>query len=165
MTLPQDEVHPAIKRVIDAGAAFGVAVVPQRYPEGTRTATEAATAVGVDVAQIVKSLVFIVAGVPTLALMSGVNRLDPTRLSVAAGGGKVTRADADRVRESTGFSIGGVAPFGSHEPLPVFIDRDLLVHDVVFAAAGAPDVVFPISPGDLVAASGAMPWDLAEAAQ
>jgi len=141
---------------------LGVLIEPRQYPSGTRTATEAAAAAGVDVSQIVKSLVFLVDGLPTLALMSGVNQMDPARLSAASGGGTVTRADADRVRASTGFSIGGVAPFGSTGPLPVFMDRTLLTHDVVFAAAGVPDSVFPISPADLVKASGAMPWDLAE---
>jgi len=148
-------------RVIDHGARAGVDVVPLTFPAGTRTASEAAAALKTDIAQIVKSLVFIVAGNPTLALVSGINQLDETQLSAAAGGGTVVRADADAVRSATGFSIGGVAPFGSTQPLPVFLDKSLLAHDVVYAAAGRPDTVFAISPADLVTASGAMPWDIA----
>ena len=157
-----DHFPPAVRRVIEHGTSAGVDIVPLTFPAGTRTASEAAAALDTDIAQIVKSLVFIVAGVPTLALVSGINQLNEAQLSVAAGGGKVVRADADTVRDATGFSIGGVAPFGSTQPLPVFIDRDLLTHDVVYAAAGRPDTVFAISPGDLVAASGAMPWDIAQ---
>ncbi len=156
-------VHPATQRVVEHAARCGVAISPQRYPEGTRTANDAADAVGADISQIVKSLVFLVDGLPMLALVSGVNQLDPTKLAKAAGGGTVTRADAERVRAATGFAIGGVAPFGSREPLPVFIDRTLLQHDVVYAAGGTPEVVFGISPKNLVKASGAISWDLAAA--
>lgn len=157
-----DDLSPTVRRVVEHGERAGIQIVPLTFPAGTRTASDAASALDADIAQIVKSLVFIVAGVPTLALVSGVNQLDTSRLSLAAGGGKVNRADADTVRDATGFSIGGVAPFGSTQPLPVFIDRDLLGHDVVYAAAGRPDTVFAISPSDLITASGAMPWDLAQ---
>lgn len=153
--------HPATARVVAYAARRGVRIEPVRYPEGTRTASDAAAAVDADIAQIVKSLVFLVDGLATMALVSGVNQLDTARLAAAAGGGTVTRADADRVRSTTGFAIGGVAPFATTDSMAVYLDRTLLDHDVVYAAAGTPDVVFAISPADLMAVSGAMPWDLA----
>jgi prolyl-tRNA editing enzyme YbaK/EbsC (Cys-tRNA(Pro) deacylase) len=124
------------------------------YPAGTRTAEDAARAIGCDVAQIVKSLVFTAGGRPVVALVSGSNRLDVQRLEALAGA-PVARADADVARTATGYSIGGVPPFGHATALPVYMDRDLERHDVVWAAAGRPDAVFPISPARLAELSGA----------
>jgi prolyl-tRNA editing enzyme YbaK/EbsC (Cys-tRNA(Pro) deacylase) len=125
-----------------------------------RTAVEAAAAVGAGVGQIVKSLVFLCDDRPVLALVAGDNRLDEARLAALAGG-RITRADAARVREHTGFAIGGVAPLGSLEPLPVFCDADLLRHDYVWASAGAPDAVFRVEPHALAEAAGAQVAELA----
>lgn len=132
----------------------------RRFPAGTRTAEDAARAIGVSVGQIVKSLVFLAGGRPVVALVSGSNRLDPVRLAAVAGG-EVEKADAEVVRRATGYPIGGVPPFGHAEPLPVFMDEDLLGHDVVWAAAGRPDAVFEIRPERLRELSGAQVVPLA----
>jgi prolyl-tRNA editing enzyme YbaK/EbsC (Cys-tRNA(Pro) deacylase) len=146
--------------VIDAGQALGLDVTPSTFPEGTKTAADAAAAIGCDVAQIVKSLIFGVDGEVVLAYMSGVNQLDEEKLAIAAGGLKCQRVDADIVRETTGFPIGGVPPFGHANPLRVFIDPDLLQHDEVWAAAGTWHDVFPLSPADLERVSGGTVADL-----
>lgn len=136
---------------------FGVKV--RRFPEGTRTAVDAARAVGCDVGQIVKSLVFVAGGRPVVALVSGANRLDERRLGAAAGE-PVTKADAAIARAATGYSIGGVPPFGHATEVPVFMDRDLMGYDVVWAAAGRPDSVFEIQPERLRELSNATVVDL-----
>ena len=127
----------------------GLPLEVRRFPAGTRTAEDAARAIGCEVAQIVKSLVFSVSGRPVIALVSGRNRLDPQRLAALAGG-QVGKADAAAVREATGYSIGGVPPFGHAADMPVYVDRDLLGFETVWAAAGTPDSVFPITPKRLV---------------
>jgi Cys-tRNA(Pro) deacylase len=147
-------------RVIEAGRALGLAVVTRRFPEGTKTAQDAANAIGVAVGQIVKSLVFAVDGEIVMAYVSGANQLDEKRLAAAAGGSKCSRVDADAVREATGFPIGGVPPFGLATQLRIFVDPDLLQYDEVWAAAGTWNDVFPIAPDDLVRASGAVVTDL-----
>jgi prolyl-tRNA editing enzyme YbaK/EbsC (Cys-tRNA(Pro) deacylase) len=135
----------------------GIAV--KEFPQGTRTAPDAARAVGCELGQIVKSLVFIAAGRPVVALVSGANRLDERRLAAVAGD-PVSKADAETARAATGYSIGGVPPFGHATAVPVFMDRDLLGYDVVWAAAGRPDSVFEIEPGRLHELSGAQVVDL-----
>jgi prolyl-tRNA editing enzyme YbaK/EbsC (Cys-tRNA(Pro) deacylase) len=137
----------------------GLVIAVRQFPEGTRTATDAARAVGCDVAQIVKSLVFMAGGRPVLALVSGANRLDESRLGEAAGE-PVMKADAETARTATGYAIGGVPPFGHATEVPVFMDRDLLGHATVWAAAGRPDSVFEISPERLQELSGATVLDL-----
>lgn len=129
-----------------SGTGLGVSV--QQFPAGTRTAVDAARAIGCDVGQIVKSLVFVAAGRPVVALVSGANRLDEGKLAAAAGE-PVSKADAERARSATGYSIGGVPPFGHATDVPVFMDRDLLGYPVVWAAAGRPDSVFEIEPARL----------------
>lgn len=129
------------------------------FPEGTRTAAEAARAVGCELGQIVKSLVFVAAGRPTVALVSGTNRLDETKLGGLAGL-PVTKADAETARAATGYAIGGVPPFGHATEVPVFMDADLLRFDVVWAAAGRPDSVFEITPSRLRELSRATVADL-----
>jgi prolyl-tRNA editing enzyme YbaK/EbsC (Cys-tRNA(Pro) deacylase) len=159
-------VHRNTQVVVDAGAALGLTVEPVTHPDGTRTAEDAARAIGCDVAQIVKSLVFdLVHGDevrPVMALVSGANRLDEAKLIAAAGADGTRRADADRVRAVTGFPIGGVAPFGHPEPVRTFVDRDLLQHDEVWAAGGTPQVVFGMPSRALVDLLGAIEADLAE---
>lgn len=119
-------------------------------PESTRTAVEAAAAVGCDVGAIAKSLVFRTAGgLPVLVIASGVNRVDETKVGELLGEG-ITRADPDFVRTSTGFAIGGIPPIGhAVEPI-VFIDEDLLQRDTIWAAAGTPRAVFQLTPTQLV---------------
>lgn len=148
-----DQVHPNLARVVAAAASAGLAIDVRRFPEETRTAAEAARAVGCDVAQIVKSLVFMADGEPVIALLSGADRLNPSRLAAATGASAVRRADADEARAATGFAIGGVPPFGHTRPLTILIDERLLAHDVVWAAAGLPDAVFKIAPRALQAAA------------
>lgn len=152
--------HPNVARVVAAAADLGLTLSTRRFPEGTKTAADAAAAIGVDVGQIVKSLIFSVDGAVVLAYVSGANQLDERKLAAAAGGVKAGRVDADTVREVTGFPIGGVPPFGHATPLPVFIDPDLLQYDEVWAAAGTWNDVFPIAPTDLVRASAAVVTDL-----
>jgi prolyl-tRNA editing enzyme YbaK/EbsC (Cys-tRNA(Pro) deacylase) len=120
----------------------------REYPQGARTAADAAAAIGCDVAQIVKSLVFRdAAGAPVLVLCSGSNTVDEAALGVS-------RADAAFVREVTGMAIGGVAPYGHPAPLRTLIDEALLTHEQVWAAAGTPRHVFPLTPQQLVERSG-----------
>jgi prolyl-tRNA editing enzyme YbaK/EbsC (Cys-tRNA(Pro) deacylase) len=136
-----------------AARDLGLSLQMRRFPEGTRTAGDAARAVGCDVGQIVKSLVFVSPAGPFLALTSGSNRADPRRLAKLLGVDEVRTANAEEARAATGFAIGGTPPFGHPEPLEVLIDRDLLAHREVWAAGGTPETVFPISPGDLVRAT------------
>lgn len=152
--------HPNALKVVAAAEQAGVAVEVVEYPEGTRTAAEAAAAVGCEVGRIVKSLVFTVDGTPVLALVAGDARLDEAKLAAAAGGA-VGRADADIVRTATGYAIGGVPPFGHATTLATFVDEGLLAHDTVWAAAGTPRHVFEITPAELVRLSGGSPAELA----
>lgn len=148
-----DEQHPNVARVVAAATAVGLQITPRRFPEGTKTAADAAAAIGVEVGQIVKSLVFAVDGEVVMAYVSGSNQLDENKLARAAGGAKSRRVDADAVREATGFPIGGVPPFGHANALRIFIDPDLLGYGEVWAAAGTWNDVFAIAPDDLVRAS------------
>ncbi|MDA2995116.1 MAG: YbaK/EbsC family protein [Actinomycetota bacterium] len=140
------EVHVNVLRVIEAAAALGLNITPQTFPDGTRTAQEAADAIGVQVGQIVKSLIFAVDGEVVLAYVSGANQLDESKLALAAGGAICQRVDADVVRSVTGFPIGGVPPLGLATQLRIFIDPDLLKFDEVWAAAGTWHDVFAIDP-------------------
>ena len=119
------------------------------FPEGTKTAEDAANAIGCEVAAIVKSLVFVVGDEPVVALVPGDLRLDTAKLSAAAGGGEVRRASLEEVREATGFAAGGTPPFGHATDLRVFADPALERNDPVWAAAGTPTTGFPISISDL----------------
>lgn len=140
------EMHPNVKRVVEAGRALGLEIEPRRFPDGTKTAADAAAAIGVELGQIVKSLIFAVDGEVVLAYVSGSNQLDEKKLAAAAGGSKCSRVDADVVREATGFPIGGVPPLGLATQLKIFMDPDLLQYDEVWAAAGTWNDVFPIDP-------------------
>jgi len=146
--------HKNVQRVIEAGATLGIDVQPRHFAEGAKTAQDAADAIGCDVGQIVKSLIFGVDGEIVLAYVSGSNQLSEPKLAAAAGGERCERVDADAVRAATGFPIGGVPPFGHTTELRVFIDPDLLQYDEVWAAAGTWHDVFPLAPGALVQASG-----------
>ena len=153
--------HRNAQRVVDAGAALGFAVEVHEFPDGTRTADDAARAIGVEVGQIVKSLVFLADGAPVVALVSGSNQLDEAKLAAAAGASSTGRASAEQVREATGYPVGGVPPFGHATPLQTFVDDDLLGFDVVWAAAGTPHLNFSIAPEELVRVSGGTVADLA----
>lgn len=159
MTEPDEGLPPAARRVQDALEDLGVHARVVLVADSARTAEEAAAAVGAEVGQIVKSLVFLVDEDPALVLVSGANRLDVGKLSVLAHG-KVERADAETVRLATGFAIGGIPPIAHARPLPVWCDADLLRYETVWAAAGTPHAVFPVSPPDLVRVTDATVADL-----
>ncbi len=154
------DVHPNTLRVIAAAREAGLEITTRRFPEGTKTAADAAAAIGVAVGQIVKSLVFAVDGEIVMAYVSGANQLDEKKLAAAAGGAKCSRVDADAVRAATGYPIGGVPPFGHSTQLRVFVDPDLLQYDEVWAAAGTWNDVFGASPADIVRISGGVVTDL-----
>jgi prolyl-tRNA editing enzyme YbaK/EbsC (Cys-tRNA(Pro) deacylase) len=150
----------ATERFRKAASELGLSVEIREFPEGTRTAVDAARAIGCQVGQIVKSLVFVAGGDrPFLALTSGPNRADTDRLSTLMGGAPIRQAGAEEARDATGYAIGGTPPFGHPRPLTMFLDRDLLGHDEVWAAAGTPRSVFPIKPDDLLRVTNARPED------
>ena len=144
--MSEEKVHPNVARVTQAARDAGLEIEVRKFPEGTKTAQDAADAIGVTVGQIVKSLVFGVDDEIVMALVSGVNQLDEKKLAAAAGGAKCKRVDADAVREATGYAIGGVPPLGLATQMRVFIDPDLLQYDEVWAAAGTWNDVFAIDP-------------------
>jgi prolyl-tRNA editing enzyme YbaK/EbsC (Cys-tRNA(Pro) deacylase) len=138
------------ERVRAALAARGLDQLTVReFSQSTATAADAAAAIGTGVAQIVKSLVFLAGDQPILVLASGPNRVDVDKLAALLGQ-PIRRANADQVRELTGFAVGGVPPIGHTQPLPTYVDRDLLQHGEVWASAGTPRSVFPITPSELV---------------
>jgi prolyl-tRNA editing enzyme YbaK/EbsC (Cys-tRNA(Pro) deacylase) len=152
-------IPPAANRVQTALHALGVESEVIVLAESARTAAQAAAACGVAVGQIVKSLVFMAGDEPILVLVSGANQVDERRLAAHCGQ-PIRRADADAVRGSTGYAIGGVPPVGHPRTLRVFIDRDLLGYDRLIAAAGTPHAVFPITPAELCRVTGGAVADL-----
>lgn len=149
--------HPSAEKVAAAAKSKGLDIEIIEFGQSTHSAEEAADAIGCQVSQIVKSLIFVVDGRPILALVAGDNRLDERKLArlFSVGRKKIKRADANLVKTVTGFSIGGVPPFGHDSVIPAVMDADLLNHDVVWAAAGTPHVVFAITPTDLKTAASA----------
>ncbi len=145
----------ALERFTARAAERGIDPEVRTFPEGTRTAADAAAAIGCDVAQIVKSLVFRADAEPVLVLTSGANRVDEAALADLLGARAIAKADAAQVREVTGYAIGGTPPFGHDQPLRVVCDVDLAEQPQVWAAAGTPTTVFPLSGAQLVEASGA----------
>lgn len=139
--------------------AAGHADTIQAFPEGTRTAADAAAAVGCDVAQIAKSIVFRAGGRAAVIVTSGANRVDMAKASSALGV-PLKRADADWVRAATGFAVGGVAPIGHLTPPLVLLDRDLLTLNPIWAAAGSPQHVFRTTAQALLAMTGASSADV-----
>ncbi|MEC4015235.1 YbaK/EbsC family protein [Streptomyces sp. H27-D2] len=189
-----DTAHP---RFAAALRELGLDVEVRSFPEATRTAAEAAAAVGCELSQIVKSLIFEADGQPVLVLLDGASRVDVERVRAelagagpdgptdggpvtgaadddgsgsapgdasggGAGGAKVRRASAELVRETTGYAIGGVPPFGHRTRTRVLADRGLLAHRTVWAAAGTPHSVFALAPESLIAHSGATLADVRE---
>ena len=141
-----------MQAVVDAARAEGLDVAPLSFPAGTKTAADAASAIGVGVGQIVKSLVFRVDGRPVMVLAPGDRRVDERLLAAATGGTEVGRMDAAAVREATGFSIGGVPPIA--HSLPVYVDRGITGYDEVWVAAGTGTDVFAVAPADLIRITG-----------
>ncbi|HJO41448.1 MAG TPA: YbaK/EbsC family protein [Acidimicrobiales bacterium] len=146
----------AIDRFIGEAEASGLDVEVQRYPDGTRTAADAAAAVGCKIDQIVKSLVFMADVRPILILCSGARRVDEEKLAEYIGT-EIRIAGASEVRAATGYAIGGTPPLGHTVPLKTVVDPHLMEFEEIWAAAGTPDSVFPIEPKELVkATSGAV---------
>jgi len=131
-------------------AGQGVAIAVTRFPATTRTAHDAAREIGCTVAEIVKSLVFLADDAPVVVLCSGADRVDESKLKLVTGASIVRRATADEAKSATGFAIGGVPPFGHANGIRVIVDDGLLAFDIVWAAAGLPDAVFPIAPTELI---------------
>lgn len=143
---------PSAQKVQDALQALGLGHLQvQELSASTRTAQEAAAAVGCTVGQIVKSLIFVgqTSQQPYLLLVSGPNRVDVHAIEVHLSE-KLSKPNADYVRQVTGFAIGGVPPFGHHQPLTALLDPDLLNFERIFAAAGTPNAIFGLSPQELL---------------
>jgi len=155
-------VKPAVEKVQAAITEHGLSRRVIELAMHARTSRQAADALGVTVGQIVKSLVFTADGRPLLVAASGANRVDERRLGDLAGG-RIRRADPETVKRATGYSIGGVPPIGLPSGLAVYVDRDLLGYELVYAAAGLPECVFPIAPDELVRATGGQVVNIKEA--
>lgn len=147
-----NDLSSSARRVQEFLNARGVALTVMELPSSTRTAVDAAKAVGCDLAQIVKSLIFKgkTTGEPILVLASGANRVD-TALVAPLAGEALGKADADYVREQTGFAIGGIPPVGHAKPLRTIMDADLEKHETIWAAAGTPHALFRLTPAELKA--------------
>ena len=145
-----EKLKASAQKVQDYLETRGIAIRVQQLPDSTRTATEAAAAAGCEVKQIAKSLVFKDedSGEAVLVIASGPNRVDTDRIE-AETGRRLGRADADFVREQTGFAIGGVPPVAHPKPLYTILDQDLRNLDKVWAAAGTPNAIFEIKPGSI----------------
>ena len=146
--------HPAVQRVLDAAARKGVTLEVRTFSDSTHTAVEAANALGAELAQIVKSLVFVSPRddgelEPIICLVSGVDRVDLERLAAVVGRRDIRRSTAKEADELTGFTIGGIPPFPHSQRTRVIMDPDLGRYETVWAAAGLPNAVFPASPAIL----------------
>lgn len=167
-TSPERVNHPAIQRVLDAAARKGVSLDIHIFEASTHTAAAAAAAVGAELGQIVKSLVFVAPNddgglEPILCLVSGQNRVDLPRLAAVTGEPDIRRATAKEANDLTGFVIGGIPPFGHPRPIRVIMDPDLGRYPVVWAAAGTPSAVFPVPPASLRLLANAVVAPIAEA--
>jgi len=152
--VPDPTDHPAVQRVLAAARRKGVELEIVAFDESTHTAKQAATAVGAELGQIVKSLVFVAPGAdgdadPIVCLVSGPNRVDVARLAAVAGEPEIRRATAREVHELVGFVIGGIPPIGFERPVRVIMDPDLGRYPTVWAAAGLPTAVFEVPPATL----------------
>ena len=165
--MPDQPSHAAVRRVLDAAQRKGIELEISSFAESTHTAEEAAAALGAELGQIVKSLVFVVPGKagelePVICLVSGVNRVDMARLAAATGEPAIRRATAREANDLTGFTIGGIPPIGHTRTLRVIMDPDLGRYETVWAAAGLPTAVFPVPPATLRMLSNAEVTPLAE---
>ena len=161
--------HPAIQRVVQAASRKGVKLDITIFDDSTHTAEEAAAVVGADLGQIVKSLVFVAprAGgrlVPIVCLVSGRNRVDLAQLAAVTGEAAIRRATAREARDLTGFSIGGIPPFGHGHDVRIVMDPDLCPYPVVWASAGTDAAIFPVPPGTLRILANALVAPIAEEA-
>jgi prolyl-tRNA editing enzyme YbaK/EbsC (Cys-tRNA(Pro) deacylase) len=150
---------PAAEKVQAVIAELGLDRTVIELGVHARTSRQAADALGVEVAQIAKSLVFTVNGAPIMVVAAGDNRVDEAKVGRLAGGA-VRRADPEQVKQATGYSIGGVPPFGHVSRLPIWIDADLGRHALLYAAAGVPECVFPLTLDELVRGSGGVVADV-----
>jgi prolyl-tRNA editing enzyme YbaK/EbsC (Cys-tRNA(Pro) deacylase) len=159
--------HPSVQRVVAAAARKGVTIEPVTFDESTHTAAEAAAAVGAELGQIVKSLVFVIPSrggmEPVLCLVAGHNRVDVARLAAVMQAPDIRRATAKQARELTGFSIGGIPPIGFEQSIRVVMDPDLGRYPEVWAAAGLETTVFAVPPATLRILADAMVAPIAEA--
>ena len=152
--VPDQTEHAGLQRVREAAARKGVELDIRVFDESTHTAADASAALEADLGQIVKSLVFVTPGAdgslePVLCLVSGPNRVDVARLAAVTGERDIRRATAREAQELTGYSIGGIPPFGHARPVRTIMDPDLGRYPVVWAAAGLPTAVFPVPPATL----------------
>ncbi|MFC6988308.1 YbaK/EbsC family protein [Haloplanus sp. GCM10025708] len=157
--------HPRAEEFASrARERYGLDVDIREFPEGTKTAADAADAVGCEVGQIASSLVFDVGEDQVVVVTSGANRVSESKLAshFDVEPDAVTMADADDIRETLGWAIGGVPPLCHETDLPILFDETLTAYDTVWAAAGTPQAVFPISPDELLSLSGATPADVTE---
>jgi len=157
------ELSPSAQRVQKALDEAGLRCRVVEHASSARTSAEAATLLACDVAQIAKSLVFRRGGTEggaVLVIASGANRVDEAKVAAILSE-PIGRADAAFVRQATGYAIGGIPPLGHATPMPVLVDRALTAFDVVYAAGGTPNALFPIAPADLVRASGGTVADVA----
>lgn len=152
----------ATQRLLAEAMRLGLTITPVVYPDGTKTAADAAAAIGCDVSAIVKSLVFMADGEPVLVLMSGDRRVDAGKLGSVRGAADVRRATLDEVRTHTGYVAGGTPPFGHPAPLTIYADDSLRRNEEVWAAGGTPTTVFEIDLDRLIAVTDAVWTDVAE---
>lgn len=150
------------QRVQTALRELGVEIQVTELDASTRTAQQAADAIGTELGSIVKSLLFLADEQPIIALIAGDRRADLNKIKALTGCGSVKIANADQVRQVTGYAIGGVPPVGYKSPLPVWIDSSLSRFETVYAAAGGPRSVFPIAYAELVRITKGNVADLAE---
>ena len=153
--------HPNAQRVADLLADLGAPGEVRQLADSTRTAAEAAAALGCEVGAIASSLVFLADGEPVLVMTSGAHRVDQAQVAMLLGVSAVERASADQVREATGQAIGGVSPVGHPTPIRTLVDVDLARHDVVWAAAGHPHAVFPTTYDELLRITAGTPAEVA----
>ena len=151
---PTASTSGSVARVVEALDAAGIDAEVRHFDESTRTAADAAAALGVLQAQIAKSLVFLADGAPIIVVMGGDDRVDTEALGAALDGATIGRADADSVRSGTGFAIGGVSPAGLPGGLTVLVDRSLSEVGELWAAAGTPKSVYRTSYGELLSVTG-----------
>jgi prolyl-tRNA editing enzyme YbaK/EbsC (Cys-tRNA(Pro) deacylase) len=161
LRMTEKQLSSSALKVQQALDAFGFTLQVMEMPDSTRTAQDAAQAIGCLVGQIVKSLVFKTkrSRRPILVVASGQNRVDERKLEALLQE-PLGKADADFVRQQTGFAIGGVPPVGHAEPIETFVDRDLLQYESIWAAAGTPRAVFRLTPAELVKITGGKVVDI-----
>jgi prolyl-tRNA editing enzyme YbaK/EbsC (Cys-tRNA(Pro) deacylase) len=155
------QLSASARKVQEALRSMGLPCEVVELPDSTRTAAEAASAVGCKVEQIAKSLVFQgkASGKPIMVIASGGHRVNEKKLRDLVSE-PVKKANADFVRVQTGFAIGGIPPVAHANPIEIYVDEDLLNHDFVWAAAGTPHAVFKLDPSELLRMTGGKTVDV-----